>query len=710
MRTTNITLLLAAALLAPTAAQEPHRDQGALAERLASLPLLAPITTGPGGETDCAGPHYHASFHDGFVFRVAPPEPQRAAPAMRWTTESARWGTKPLRVPDAHAEIRHDGERAERLGLDLVEVYDASPHGIEQSFRIPFRGDSVGDLELVGRIDGARLEVRPPEHAPLSLLDDRGRSIATIGAVTVIDAEGRRLAVASASDGERMRMVVPAAWLKEATFPVTIDPVWSPIVIDRSTAPVVAVDIARDTSCWDGDLLISFSRSFGFDTHLFVIRTEADFSSPSLLYSEVRSGTQVLTSGLTMVGNRALLVLRRASLPFPFPFLGAMLLATRCSGGAHRPLALPDPLILAYSAAPGGASAGTPSRGAIVWADRTGVRASTVDVTTASASTPVTIATGDLTDVAITPGRFGEGSEWVVAWIDHSPRVHVLGARLSASGAVAESRVILPVDLDRSYATPKVAGGHGRFLLGWLQTGPAQPPTIQALRFDWSAAGYSPGCSLELDRVAADDVLGGVAYDDLTEGHWGISYSRRVPGADRMVTAVRVAHDCCVIDRDTVLAPIGGDATLSAAAFDRRTGDFLIAAESAEPMFPLYGRRNIGWRGAEAVLLGSACGSGLIGNTKVPLRGTDRLRITMARATPSQPCVLFAGSSRSGLPPCSPDVIPAVYLAMITGSTGWADVPVPIPCNVLPTSIYWQWLYLDGTSLRSTQTLETRIR
>ena len=175
MNTSIRTLMAGSALASLLGAQEPAATQIPQPE---DGGLLAPIHTAPEGEEElgpyglwAAGDDWKASFHDGFSFYpVLGREAPRNLP-LRWRSTS--WGpagsVDPHRPSESLVEERWTATRFERsFGGQVVEAYDLSAEGVEQTFTLntPFRGGQ--DLEIAGAlVSPLSAAVRPASHGEL---------------------------------------------------------------------------------------------------------------------------------------------------------------------------------------------------------------------------------------------------------------------------------------------------------------------------------------------------------------------------------------------------------------------------------------------------------------------------------------------------------------------------------------------------------------
>jgi len=118
----------------------------------------------------------------------------------------------------------------------ILEVYENRGLGVEQSFLLTERPELAGDLRIVGRI-ATDLQATAAVAGPSGLLfvdPASGAAVMRYGAVTAIDAEGRRTACPVTCIGDALTIAVPEAWVAQAALPILVDPVIGPNVQQSS--------------------------------------------------------------------------------------------------------------------------------------------------------------------------------------------------------------------------------------------------------------------------------------------------------------------------------------------------------------------------------------------------------------------------------------------------------------------------------------------
>ena len=231
---------------------------------------LQPDVLPPGALADL-GPArpYGLGFVDGELHGVAPGFQVRfdAGGFHMAPRVSGPWKDRTLefelvaigRGSELRSIARHDVSAPERrmdrarfaVGPGVEARYDVGETAIEQSFlfRTPQPGE--GDLVVRGRISTPLL-CEPGEAGPegLSFRDPGGGEI-HVGAVWGIDAEDRKVQGRLRFDGRHLDLILPAAFVDEAAYPLLLDPLVGP---SNFTFPVQswlepeAPDLAFDES------------------------------------------------------------------------------------------------------------------------------------------------------------------------------------------------------------------------------------------------------------------------------------------------------------------------------------------------------------------------------------------------------------------------------------------------------------------------------
>lgn len=168
---------------------------------------------------------------------------------------------------------RHDGLAVEFVRSGLVERYDVRGAGLEQSFVLDALPAGEGDLVVRGRLT-TELQVTPHAGGLQFTLPDVGSC--TLGAVTGIDARGRRVAGTIAYHDGVVDYVLPAAFLADAALPLLIDPLLgSTITVANTGTGEQDPDVAFDAT--NGVYLVVYEYVFSAsDTDIYAQRVGTD--------------------------------------------------------------------------------------------------------------------------------------------------------------------------------------------------------------------------------------------------------------------------------------------------------------------------------------------------------------------------------------------------------------------------------------------------
>ena len=287
--------------------------------------FLAPLATHP---ADPVGGAYglwagawswKASFHDGFAFYPFRGAGAPATVGVRWKTERVAIGDKELLHGASEPEIQSAEWRCEFRYPGLVEAYDLSAKGVEQSFVIASRPAGHGDLVVRGRIETLlRAEARAPRHGELLYRDERGEAVVSYGAAIAFDAAGRKVDVLTGFEGDTLELVVPGAWIEDAVFPVTIDPLTAAVTVSTWGATSFGLSsysaIGRDDESTTKNIMVFYSRQFSAtDFDAYSRLCDNDFSNSGIVFNDITTSWSTVRAGVASVAgaNRWTLCLQR---------------------------------------------------------------------------------------------------------------------------------------------------------------------------------------------------------------------------------------------------------------------------------------------------------------------------------------------------------------------------------------------------------------
>jgi len=172
---------------------------------------------------------------------------------VEFALSGVRLGQRALSLTKAEVGVEENRASAERLA-GLREEYAFLDGAVKQSFTLSRSlGVRAGeDVAIEGTFSAAGL--RPlyrSDREGIVFLDASGREVLAYGGALVRDALGRQVFARLILEGERVSIVVPGAWLAEATYPVVVDPlIGDPLVVADWSAYQPAVAYNADDDEW----------------------------------------------------------------------------------------------------------------------------------------------------------------------------------------------------------------------------------------------------------------------------------------------------------------------------------------------------------------------------------------------------------------------------------------------------------------------------
>ncbi len=693
-----------------------------------------------------AGPSYKASFHDGFAFHPVVGAARASAP-VAWRTVGARRASEPaacvasvaLPVPGAwRCEYRHAG---------FVEAYDVREDGVEQTFvfgaPLPGTGDLIVSGEVATRLTPALL-AGAGGRAAIAFRDADGVDIVRYGEAFAFDAAGRRTSVATRLTGARVDLVVPAAFVDGATWPLTVDPLLSMVALS-STGPTPETDIA---SAIDGGALgvmvASVRTVSATDADVYVHLTNRDFTNPQLVFSDITSSWSTphartgFVRGATRTG-RWVIALERDFTSLVYSRIrvvfhdygnttlnsGAVVGLPAPTGSTHR-----DPDI---------ASSFGGTQTLLVWqSDVTTTQADTTsteveyaqvnasaqsigpaDIVVNTASTALDRQHVRLTQI---PDDVNDPT-WIAVWQQKSLLItwRVYGQRLSLVSGKGTASLLTQVisGVPGTDIRPEVGGSDGRFGVMSLRVA-SNPDTagqnIVGRRFNWATASATP--VLGVAKVIAYEttpILGppGVACDVTTNSHWVGAYMR----GPRRVDFVKVGFDMArteagIVNSETVATMAGPSVCLDTGGRFLMSWGMLTSGSGVRC-------RALAYPNASSVLYGAGCG-GTISDGYVPLFGSEQWPVVLTNANANVPAALSIGFANAAIPlaflgmgSCVLNVDPngLITLPAATDATGTSVLLLPLPGI---GELFTQWTFFrpgaNALGLVTTQGMQSSVR
>jgi len=179
--------------------------------------------------------------------------------ALMLTFEEARVGSVPIVLAGTLLPTRAGDVISYDRGL-VRELYEAGTRHIEQKF-VLHAWPGAGDLVVRMRVSTELPFAETPEGFQFR----NAYGGVTYGKATVLDADGRAEPAPSRFENGAIELVVPAAFLVSARYPVTIDPVFLPHLVEGGTPNTFLPDIAYDATT--ERYLVIFEEAFSAADH-----------------------------------------------------------------------------------------------------------------------------------------------------------------------------------------------------------------------------------------------------------------------------------------------------------------------------------------------------------------------------------------------------------------------------------------------------------
>lgn len=696
---------------------------------------------------------FKASFHDGFVFYPFLGAGYARNLPVRWTTESVTAGGEPF--IDCTQAPRHasTATRYEYRFDGMTEGYDVRADGVEQTFVFANRPVNAGDLIVSGRVV-TELTAAATAAAKQALVfhDSDGKAIVHYGEAVAIDSTGRRFDVSTAYDGTHLCLIVPAAAVAAAAFPLVIDPLVARVIISAtgsSGAYAVFPAIAREGESQSSNVMVFYSRQFSAtDFDGYAQLTNDDFGNGTLIYSDITTAWSTAHASVAFVGaaDRWVLCLERR---FVTPTTARIRVLFHDKGNTI----LNSGLLVSHDPSSGECNWFPAVGGTISFSisGATALLAYQADVSSTISDTPDSRVYALLCNASLRAlgSRFpidngtvspdnqrpdvnqeanGGTTSWIVAYEQRNnlivnDDVDVQVARVTSTGTVAGHAFVGPsAGTPIHKHSPQVSGRNGRYCVSMLRSNSPGGfgDEIMVERFDWSEGAPTPTKLGPITVVAGPpgELLNGdLAFDDNSASHWTLVYER-----NDFLTS-----DCHVLrvggsgsPTETAQLGIGSYAAWPAVTFNDDLDEFQCVYGTLDNGLPLYGQRFLYPAAAQNVAYGSGCGPGTITAT-APYAGSEFFHSSLGGVPAGTIGVLFVSGG--------PSAIPLTVLGM-TGCTSLIDLNAQLGSIVAVTpatagfalpdnplflgDVHAQWVYfsigLNPAGLGATSALRIQVR
>lgn len=704
--------------------------------------------------TWASGADFKTSFHDGFAFYplLGPARPRNLP--VRWTTLHVRVGGEVVAVGGAEQPFVANAHRVVYRHGAFDEVYDVRDDGVEQSFVFARPLGGAGDLVVTGLVaTELTCADAQPASQPLVFFDDAGDAIVRYGEACVFDAVGRRAAVTTARDGERVELRIAADFLARATYPIRLDPLISRVELDSDVAPVVDLDVIVAPDAGAPKLLVVYTRAFaGNDVDAFAFVAGTDFTDPTPVFADVNATWSTKRGRASYAGDAqrwAMVFERELFAPTTSSVIACFHDRDDVTLNSGVTTTLSKPVgTTARNPDVGGRRPGGGANVLVVYqTDVTATQQNTVNsetwgvlvdaATAAETSTPNTLdwfgagTTYDREFPTVVKMSDGAPGYWIVSWMEFfslaSPDDWDINVtRFSFDGFHQAQRYRFGVSAAPPHKRyPQMAGGDGRFLMAMTYGGGLTGVTadeVHVQRFDWPDAQYDPVMGppvpIAQDPATPDFAFPRVAFDETTRSHWAVTWQRG-PTTNGDLFVRRVAADGVVVEAQTLFqSPTNAGGATAVAFAPGNGGSFPIVYATDEPGAPVFGTRLTYPAGAANDVYGVGCGGTI--DASPPYLGSEFFAITLAGAEANQLAALGLSAVAMStpvplLPPgCELQIGVGDWLLLLTGPGGDAAVAIPLVTSLpVGLEVYTQWLHVQttgsGPQVLATPGLHTRI-
>jgi len=748
----SIPSLFAFVLSAPSwlVAQELAHGAPPTGPGLGRSPFLSPLREvqpdqGVGGGLWASGAGYKARFGDGIAFfPVLGDKAQRNLP-LRWTTTAIRFGeasvlgalTAQRRASDWRFELHHG---------PVVEAYDVRDDGVEQTFVLDRRPAVAGDFVVEGDIDSELTAPPSPwKHGEVVFHDASGQARVRYGAAVAIDARGQRLPMETSFDGRRLGLRLSGRWLSEATYPVTVDPLLSPVLLSTGSGYASTVDIVRDDVA--NDLMVVYRRaSAGTDYDAFARVTDDTLpGGSSTIWTDIDASWSTEHTSGAFVGSSQKYVIaleRRFPSSNNYSWVRYHLHASGDLNTDTTVTLVSKPAALTWTEPDVGGTAAYSSGddalivfksedpvGAPFYGDVFGMVVDTAADTYGSTFFLAGSASGltyDRGGPRVNKQSDGNGASWVVAFGEYNRAAasddwDVAVARVTPSGSVSSRSYVNSLAADHKLR-PAIDGRGGRYMLTYGLAAPGHilswMHTLRVSRFDFAEGAANPVFRTDrLLRSGGELFASDIAYDSTSDSHWTACYYTSAWDT----FAVRLGYDAGILETATLY---NGTASSSgpAVCFDDDARRFFVAYPTTESGEPLYVRPLTHANGT-ATVSGTGCG-GAISWSGTYNAGSELGTVRLTGAAPAASAVLLTSLGAADLPldaigmtGCRLLVSPTSLLFSlntVTSGTGVGSLPLPLPSAAAGLNLHFQWAHValgaNPANLRATPRLRVEVR
>lgn len=694
----------------------------------------------------------HPSFKAELSTRGFELTPFRGADAPRslpfaWRRTEVRRGEGSFVATEQAALVAREGLAFLDHG-SWSERYELRADGVEQSFLFHALPGTSGDLVVRGAIESAlRAAARAAQHASLAFVDERGEPAVVYGSALAIDAHGRQLELPSAFDGEHLEIRIDAAWLSDATLPLLVDPLVSPVQVPGAFngAALRSTCLGFDGEASAGQWLVGIVRAFSAtDSDVAAYLCDAGFANPRLIYLDVSTATSdhSLSASAFASNDRWVLVHQRDFAASGGEFSGLRVYfhdRGNATAGAGLVADLSGNPTHSYSAPMlgGVASISSNSSALLVFqSDATttrantaasSVRAVTIDVPNRTIGSSVDLAASrpmngfDRERPSVIAERVFQGSKWIAVFTERATaqaggKAGLVASYVNAVGVPQATTEFFTFASARHVTRPLIVGDLDAYWVIWGGTADlaqAEANELFAATIRWNSPAQPPAAITAPRSVAGPLAVGqtlvptDLEFDTSTWSHAALTYLERSTASGATRTKARVARlggTGGVTETATLFDVVGQDAAGPSAIHHRAGQRFHVASGAAQSGGAV---RVHGFDYPADALIsfaGAGCGSAWVGAPR-PYAGTRNFHLTLNAATPSSPALYWfsLGSAQIplaslGLTGCTLWVDPSsvffLSVPVVTNAAGSYQLDLPLP-DAPPYfgDVYYQVIY-----------------
>jgi hypothetical protein len=745
----------AAALAGSLSAQDDQALRPATDAAWGTAILEVPLHRSPSDAAGEAAPlwaaraSYKVALAEGFELHPClGAEAPRSLP-IAWRTRAVRVGAQTLERSAAPAVASEKWSYALHHE-SWIERYDVLPAGLEQSWvftELPLNG---GDLRIEGAISTPlECATRSAAHQALVFVDEQGNAVLSYGAAIAFDATGRSTQVVTRFDGEQIVLELAGEWLRQATLPVTVDPLVGPVFVstNNGTGGISSNELACQRESAGQTQFLAFTRAFSAaDYDAFAATCDQAFGAVTnvhadlaTLYSDKEAAAVYVPGADRWIAayQREFTNAQGDQSAMRLWFHDREVLTLNSGQGlSYQPaglqaLSLPDL----------GSSEGAQETRAILVCQRdsAGTRANSanseilglhIDAAARSVTSsflPGILPVGSSLDREEPAINQVTASGWLIAWTEWDYLVAVedwdlYGALVDANGNVVQSNRIDDAQGARHFRQPRVAGDYGNYVVTY--TGSPDRTTTAGVEVR-SRRLYWPNNASQPTQLAPARTLAGptsiflpvknadLCYMTNTRSHWVATWNEARAGIQLPIRdiarAARLGNTGAIVESGVALDDTTFSASPVAVAYDVILDRCNLIGGPSSMTAPHRGFHFSYHVQAGVQPIGTGCGSGVISGNNMHA-GNGGYGISLSNAPASTAAALLISLAGTNFPldgvgmqGCILAVTPGndliASLSVTTNANGFTRINMPLPdFPLFQGTVYTQWAYLSPGS------------